>query len=102
MQKGEYAKAIESLEKAVELSGGNIAYETYLGYAYGVAGMKDKASKVRRNLQKIADEKYVSSYNFAMIYLGLGDMDETFKFLEKAYERTLGIYAFSKCRTDAR
>ncbi len=94
LQKGDYEKAIEMLEKAVDLSGGTIAYETYLGFAYGISGMKEKALKILEDLQEISKKQYVSSYNFAMIHLGLGETNKTFEFLEKAYDERSGFMLF--------
>ncbi len=94
LQKGEYEKAIENLETASELSGGNIAYETYLGYAYGVAEMKHKASETLQKLKEISKTQYVPAYNFAMVHLGLGEIDKTFELLEKAFEERSGFMLF--------
>jgi hypothetical protein len=37
-------------------------------------------------LQSLAQRAYVSSFHFGLIYLGLGDMDKCFDWLEKAAE----------------
>lgn len=94
LQKGEYKKALENLEKASELSNGNIAYEIYLGYTYGIAGMEEKAADVLKKLRSISEKQYVPSYNFAMVHLGLGEIDKTFEFLEKAFEERSGFILF--------
>jgi len=42
---------------------------------------------VLAELLKSASERYVSPYNIALIYNGLGDPDKTFAWLERAYEQ---------------
>jgi eukaryotic-like serine/threonine-protein kinase len=96
LQKKQYEKAIDALETAVELSGGGLAFEAYLGYAYGVAGKTEKAREGLENLQKIAEQQYVPSYNFAMIHFGLNELDETFEWFEKSFGERSGFMPFLK------
>ena len=44
-------------------------------------------------LKAASKQKYVYSVGFARIYAGLGDKDQAFAWLEKAYEeRSTGLY----------
>jgi hypothetical protein len=45
-------------------------------------------------LQENAKHRYVSAYYFAIIHLGLGELDEAFKGLEMAYEERSGFMPF--------
>jgi hypothetical protein len=47
-------------------------------------------------LNGLAQRRYVSSYYFAMIHLGLDSTDEAFACLERAYEERSGFMAFIK------
>jgi hypothetical protein len=47
-------------------------------------------------LKELAQERYVSSYYFAMIHLGLNETDQAFACLERAYEERSGFMAFIK------
>lgn len=94
LQKGEIENAISALSKAVTFSSGGLAFEAYLGFAYASAGKTDEALEVLGNLQEIAKTRYVSAYNFAIIYLGLGRLGETFEWLEKAFEERSGFMPF--------
>ena len=38
-------------------------------------------------LLKLSTERYVSPYNIALIYNGLGERDEAFAWLERGYEQ---------------
>ncbi len=96
LQLGNIENAVNALSKAVTFSSGGLAFESYLGYAYGIAGKRAQALETLANLQKIAKKQYVPAYNFAMIYLGLNDLDKTFRWLEKAFEERSGFLPFLK------
>lgn len=96
LQQGKIENAITALNKAVTVSNGVSAFDSYLGFAYALAGERAKAKEVLANLGEIAKRKYVPAYNFAMIYLGLDDLDKTFEWLEKAYEERSGFLPFLK------
>jgi serine/threonine-protein kinase len=94
LQQGKFDDALAALKRAVEFSSGGLAFEAHLGYAYALAGKKTEARRVLQDLEKIAGERYVSSYYFAVIYLGLGEIDRTFEWLEKAFEERSGFLPF--------
>jgi TolB-like protein/Tfp pilus assembly protein PilF len=85
-QTGAIASAIAEFEKA-RLLGGSIP-ETLgdLGRAYAVAGKSDEARRVLEELNERSKTDYVAPYNFAVIYTGLGERDEAFAWLDKAFE----------------
>ncbi len=96
LQQGKFEEAISALGKAVTFSSGGLAFESHLGFAYGLAGKHTEAAEVLKNLEDIAKERYVSAYNFAMIYLGLGEHDKAIEWLEKAYKERSGFMPFLK------
>lgn len=53
-----------------------------------------------KELEKLAKTDYVSPYDLALIFLGLGDTDRTFASLTQAYEERASGLAFLK--TDPR
>ena len=88
LAKGMYEEAITELKKAIALddSPGRWARTASLGHAYAVAGRKAEAQKILDDLKELAKQRYVSPYNFALIYMGLGDKDQAFVWLEKTIE----------------
>jgi hypothetical protein len=59
-------------------------YKAGLGYAYARAG---KSAEARALLSELKEQqRYVSWYDFAVIYAGLGEKDQAFAALKKAYE----------------
>ena len=79
------ADAIRELEYTVAQSPISL-YEGALGHAYAVAGQRDKALRMLREVQVRSDSSYVSPFDIATIYAGLGDRGKTFEYLEKAYQ----------------
>lgn len=109
VMRGMYAEAIPELQKAISLSGGSPRATAELGLAYALQGNRNAALKVLNDLRDRSTQRYVSSFNLALIYGGLGDKDRTLEWLEKAYaERspTLSLLrvtpAFASVRSEPR
>ena len=56
-----------------------------LGHAYVASGKKTEAQRILAELGQ-QKQRYVSPYTVATIYAGLGEKDQAFKWLEKAFE----------------
>ena len=83
-EKGMYPQAIATFQDSVRLSKDDQVLG-YLGNALAVADRKEDALRVLGDLQRIAKERRVSPYSFALVYVGLGDKDRAFEWLERAY-----------------
>jgi serine/threonine protein kinase len=85
-EKKMYADAIKELQAATTISGNSPTPLAMLGYAYAVSGKRDRARQVMTQLNELAKHRHVSPYDLAVIYVGLGDKNQAFKWLDKAYE----------------
>jgi serine/threonine-protein kinase len=95
LQKGMAGPAIAELEKAVDLSRRDSGPVAWLGFAYGIARQKEKAQGLLRELEQRFDRSYVSPSLVALVFVGLGDHDGAFQWLEKGYElRDSGLVRF--------
>jgi serine/threonine protein kinase/TolB-like protein/Flp pilus assembly protein TadD len=92
-QKKMYEQAIVEFRKAITLYGGSAPSTAALGHAYAVAGKRDEAEKVLSELKALSKQKYVSSFDVAVIYTGLGEKEQAFAWLEKAYKQRDGWLA---------
>jgi len=82
---GMWPEAIREYQKAVELSHNSPPALASLGHAYGVSGNLNEARKVLASLQQISQRRYVSAFDMAVVFAGIGDSENTFQWLEKAY-----------------
>lgn len=83
-QSGQFPAAIEEYEKAALLSYTSIL-SGFLGQAYALMGQREKALKLLDALLRRAKRTYVPPFAVALIYAGLGQRDEAFEWLEKAF-----------------
>jgi len=84
--RNELPESVAESEKAARLSGGSQASTAQLGCAYARIGETAKAHKIIDQLMELSRKKYVSPYDIAIIYTGLGEKDLALEWLEKAYE----------------
>jgi tetratricopeptide (TPR) repeat protein len=86
-QKGMHAEAINKLQMARELSVGNTEVLSFLGFAFAAAGKRDEALKTLRDLDEQSNRGHVPPYHLAIVHAGLGDKDQAFEWLERAFEK---------------
>lgn len=67
-----------------------------LGLAYGLAGQKAEAINVLNELLKLSQTRYIAPAALVNVYIGLGDKDQAFVWLEKAYEERSNYLAYLK------
>jgi tetratricopeptide (TPR) repeat protein len=87
-QKGMNEAAIAEFAKAIRLSGEGRrpVMEAALGHAYAVAGKRAEAQRVLARLKEAAQRRFISPYGIAVIYVGLGDKEQAFAWLNQAYD----------------
>jgi TolB-like protein/DNA-binding winged helix-turn-helix (wHTH) protein/Flp pilus assembly protein TadD len=86
LQKGLHVQAISELQSATTLSGDSPIYLAQVGVAYAADSKNAEALHVIDQLQKVARQRYVSSYGMAQIYAALGDKQRAMKWLQSAYD----------------
>jgi TolB-like protein/DNA-binding winged helix-turn-helix (wHTH) protein/tetratricopeptide (TPR) repeat protein len=84
LEKGEYAPALEALQKATDLFGNSPARRAEMAHALAVAGRTAEARRVLEEMTTLARTQYVESDLIARIHVGLGDRDRAFEWLERA------------------
>jgi serine/threonine protein kinase/tetratricopeptide (TPR) repeat protein len=108
-QKGTYPEAIAEMRKALDLSEGDTNELASLGHAYAMSHQEAEAKKILDQLKERSQQTYVQPSLIALIHVGLGDKDQAFDWLQKAYEdRSAGLLylkvdpAFDRIRSDSR
>lgn len=92
---GRLAEAIATSERAVALSRTPGALG-FLGMCYGLAGRTAEANKILNELLELSRHRYVTPPSLANVYIGLGDKDHAFFWLEKAYQERSYYMVFLK------
>ncbi len=82
---GLFKEAVAEFEKA-RVHKGNPLPIAGLGYAHALAGNRSDTMKVLAELEEFSKRAYVPSYRVAAIHLALGDKEQAFSWLEKAFE----------------
>ena len=93
--------AIAEFQHGLQLDKDNAELWSKLGHAYGVSGRKADAQKAIDHLKELSASKWVAPYNVALIYAGLGDKEQTFAWLEKAF-KDRSYYLGQEFSTDSR
>lgn len=108
-QRGDIEEAVAALQRAVQLSPQSPKMNGALGRALAVSGQPAQARRVLKNLRALARDRFVSPFEFALIFLALGDLDEGFSWLGRAVQdRSFDLTAvnvdprFDSLRTDKR
>jgi len=83
--KGDLARGAVECKKARDVETTILWPLAELGHAYAVSGEKSSAENVLKELQRQSKQSYVPAYNFAEVYIGLGDKEQALAMLEKAY-----------------
>ncbi len=86
--RSEYQRAIEAFQNVSSKSEsrGGTTVLAAVGYAHAKAGHHTEAIAILRRLEALSSSDYVSSYDLALLHLALGNTDEGFVQLSKAYD----------------
>jgi TolB-like protein/DNA-binding winged helix-turn-helix (wHTH) protein/Tfp pilus assembly protein PilF len=80
---GRHEEAVRALQKSYELDGG---VPVEVGYTYALLGRTAEAREILDELMKRSMEQYVSPYAIALVHAGLGEKDQAFEWLERAFQ----------------
>jgi TolB-like protein/Flp pilus assembly protein TadD len=100
-QKGRLPEAIAEFQRALELEKDNPETWSSLGLAYALSGNRVDAQKILDHLKELSAHSWVAPYNVAVIYAGLGEKDQAFAWLDRAYNDR-SYYLAEYLTTDAR
>jgi len=96
LHKGMHEQAIAEYQKSIPLSGDSPDEPASLAYVYAISGKMQEARQILGDLQQRAKRSYVAPTMIASVYAALGEKDQAFAWLDKAYEERDFILIFLK------
>ncbi|MBC9983907.1 tetratricopeptide repeat protein, partial [Bradyrhizobium campsiandrae] len=104
---GRFDDAIAEFRKAIAISGHSSVFDSNLAYAYAVSGRKDEALMIATDMAAHSETYPSAQANIALIYVGLGDREAAFAWLDEAYAARFNPSillrpGFDPLRSDAR
>jgi TolB-like protein/DNA-binding winged helix-turn-helix (wHTH) protein/Tfp pilus assembly protein PilF len=90
LESGDYPSAIESLREYVALDPENLTRKAELAATYGRAGQQSQWESIHSEFLTKENSQYISPYDWAMLYAGVGDKRQTLLWLQKAFEQRNG------------
>ncbi len=84
--KGMYAEASSEFQRFSDLVGGSTLATASLANVSARSGDQQRALRLAAELRKVAANKQVPAYQFAIVYAGLGEANEAIKWLEEAFK----------------
>ena len=85
-QKKMFDLAIAEFQTGVQLTGASAFSLAKLAHGFSMAGSADRSESLLHQLLEFPSEKYVSPYDIATVYVGLGQYDDAFTWLNRALE----------------
>jgi TolB-like protein/DNA-binding winged helix-turn-helix (wHTH) protein/Tfp pilus assembly protein PilF len=83
--KGMHEEALGELLK-IKVLEKDPMYLSFLGFAQGRAGRRDEAQRVLNLMESLTKQTYVSPVWMTIVYAGLGENDQAFKWFERVFE----------------
>jgi len=85
-QKKMYAEAIATYQKGITQAERHPQLIAALGHAYALAGERGKATQALDELRRMSKQRHIDPYLIAFVYTGLGDKEQAFAWLNRAYQ----------------
>lgn len=95
-RKGKFEEAIEELNQALAVGGPKPLWQGFLAQACAFAGRTAQAVKMLHELLAVSQKRYVPPVAIAVVYAGLGQIDDAFQWLDKAAQERDGLLVYLK------
>ena len=85
-QRGEFDESIAALKRAIELSPRSPRMKGSLGRTLALSGNRRDAELILLELHALSSDRYISPFEVSSIHFALGQTDEGFQWLKKAFQ----------------
>jgi tetratricopeptide (TPR) repeat protein len=90
---GRLQDALAAVQKGMEVAGRLPLLLQIAGCAYGQLGMRSEAGEILEELRQLAAGRYLSPIYEAYVLGAMGELDESFRMLDRAVEERSGLLA---------
>ena len=85
-QRSEFDESAAAFQRAIQLSPRSPLMQAALGRTLALSGKKSEALRILRELNDLAERRYVSPFELASIHFAMEQADEGFQWLAKAFQ----------------
>jgi TolB-like protein/Flp pilus assembly protein TadD len=85
-QRGEFDESVAAFQRAIQLSPRSPIMQAALGRTFALSGKQHEAMQILEELHRLAEKRYVSPFELASLHFALGQAEEGFEWLAKAFQ----------------
>ena len=85
-QRGEFDESVAAFQRAIQISPRSPIMQAALGRTLALSGKRQDALRILEELHNLAEKRYVSPFELASLHFALGQSDEGFEWLSKAFQ----------------
>jgi tetratricopeptide (TPR) repeat protein len=95
-QQRKHTEALGELRRSAELLKGNVVVAATIGRVHALSGNRGEAERVLTALRQESTRRYINPFEIALVYMGLGQIDRAFDWLERAYRERSDLLVYMK------
>jgi eukaryotic-like serine/threonine-protein kinase len=95
-RKGRFEESVAEFKQALRIAGTRHLWSSYLGQVYALAGKTQEAVEILHELHTASKHGYVPPVAFAIVYAGLGKIDDAFHWLDRSVGERDGLLIYLK------
>ena len=96
-QQGRMDEALDAFRRSIELSNGVPGDVGAYGHALASSGRREDAESTLQGLADLKERNFVTQWNEALVYLGLGDKDRAYALFDEAREERDFYHIYLDC-----
>ncbi len=85
-QRAEFDESIAAFQRAIQISPRSPIMQAALGRTFALSGKRQDALSILEELHRLGEKRYVSPFELASLHFALGQSDEGFEWLSKAFQ----------------
>jgi serine/threonine-protein kinase len=84
-RRGEFAESSAAFQRAIQLSPQSPSLKAALGHSYALSGKRAEARAILEEITELAQKRYVSPFELALLHFAVDETEKGFEWFEKAF-----------------